>query len=149
MRIIKSFIPFSIYFLIQALMCFFFLTTEIGASLLLLFVLMPPMWFVYGVVMFFLNYQIGQFTVKLGQYQNIGVLAGLSMAFAVLSASLYPFMDNFDAFLKWGGHWSLSETFKMLLPGFWGGDWFLFTYLIIHFLFFFIGMIVQRNKTNI
>lgn len=149
MRVIKSFIPFSIYFLIQALMWFFFLATEVGVWLMLLFVLMLPMWFVYGVALIFLDYQIGRFTVKLGQYQNIGILAGLSMAFSVLSASLYPFMGNLGGFLKWGRHFSLSETFKILLPGFWGGDWFAFAHLVIHFLIFLIGMLVQCSQTKI
>lgn len=147
MRVLKSFIPFSIYFLIQALMWFFFMATEIGVWLMLLFVLMLPIWFVYGVAVIFLDYQIGRFTAKLGQYQNIGILVSLSMAFAVLSASLYPFMGNLGIFLKWG-HWSLLRTFKMLLPGFWGGDWFAFTHLVIHFLLFFIGMLVQRSQTK-
>ena len=129
-------------------MWFFFLATEVGVWLLLLFVLMLPMWFVYGVVVIFLDYQIGRFTVKIGQYQSIGILVSLSMAFSVLSASLYPFMGNLGGFLKWGRHLSLSETFKMLLPGFWGGDWFAFTHLIIHFLLFFIGMLVQHSQTK-
>lgn len=149
MRVLKSFIPFSIYFLIQVLIWFwfFFKMTEVGAWLMLLFVLMLPMWFVYGVVVIFLDYQIGRFTVKLGQYQNIGILVSLSMTFAVLSAGLYPFMNNLHSFLKWG-HWSLPEIFKALLPGFWGGDWFVFTHLVIHFLLFFIAMLVQREQAK-
>lgn len=147
MRVLKSFIAFSIYFLIQALMWFFLEVTEIGLAILLLFALMWPMWLVYGIVVLFLDYKIGQFTVKLGQYQNIGILVSLSLAFAVLSASIIPFMRDFRNFLDWG-HWSLLGTFKMLLPGFWGGDWLEFTLLVIHFLLFFIGMLVQRNQTK-
>ena len=149
MRVLKSFIPFSIYFLIQTLIWFwfFFKMTEMGAWLMLLFVLMLPMWFVYGVVVFFLDYQIGRFTVKLGQYQHIGILVSLSIAFAVLSAVLYPFMNNLHNFLSWG-HWSLPEIFKALLPGFWGGDWFVFIHLVVHFLLFFIGMLVQRSQAE-
>ena len=147
MRVLKSFIPFSIYFMIQALMWFFFMGTEIGGFLLLPFALMPPVWLVYGITVLFLDYQIGRFTVKLGQYHNIGILMGLSMVFAILSASLYPFIVDLSDFLRWG-HWSLSKTFKTLLPGFLGGNWFVFAHLVIHFLLFSISMLVQRNQTN-
>ena len=148
MRVLNSFIPFSIYFLIQALMWFFLMVTEIGAWLLLPFALMPPMWLVYGIVMLFLDYQIGRLTVKIGQHQNIVILVSLSTTFAILSASLYPFMDELSDFLRWG-HWSLSKTFKTLLPSCLGGNWFVFAHLVIHFLFFFIGMLVERNQIEI
>lgn len=112
---------------------------------MLLFVLTLPMWFVYGVVVIFLDYQIGRLTVKIGQYQNIGLLVSLAMAFAIHSAILYPFMNNLHNFLSWW-HWSLPEIFKALLPGFWGGDWFIFAHLVVHFLLFLIGMLVQCSQ---